>query len=81
MKTRSDADRIVKRYLADLSQSLASLPASRRREIQDEISAHIVEARIRLGDEDEAAARAHRRSRGDCNRSRGPGGVGVSPLG
>ena len=58
MKTRSDPERIVKRYLAELSQALASLPASRRREIQDDVSAHISEARARLDGVDEAAVRA-----------------------
>jgi hypothetical protein len=58
MKTRSDPDRIVKRYLADLNQALAGLPASRRREIQDDVSAHISEARARLNGGDEAAVRA-----------------------
>ena len=40
MKTRSDPDRLVKRYLADLNQALAGLPTSRWREIHDDVSAH-----------------------------------------
>ncbi len=58
MKTRNDPDRIVKRYLADLDQALAGLAASRRREIPDDVSAHIAEARARLDGGDEAAVRA-----------------------
>ncbi|MDA8282137.1 MAG: hypothetical protein M0Z42_02295 [Actinomycetota bacterium] len=58
MNTRSDADRIVERYLDDLDRALAGLPASRRREICDEISVHISEARARLDGGDEAAVRA-----------------------
>ncbi len=58
MKARSDPDRIVNRYLEDLDRALAGLPASRRREIQDDVSAHINEARARLDGGDEAAVRA-----------------------
>lgn len=65
MKTRSDPDRIVKRYLDDLDRALAGLPASRRREIHDDVSAHISEARARLDGTDEATVRALLQRMGD----------------
>lgn len=58
MKTRPSADRIVERYLADLDRALAGLAASRRREVVEEVSAHIAEGRALLEGDDETSVRA-----------------------
>lgn len=80
MKTRSDPDRIVERYLADLEQALTGMPASRRREIQDDISAHIDEARARLGGGDEAAVQALLERLGDPEEIAAEAGARAMPA-
>lgn len=50
-------DTLVDRYLADLEAELADLPAKRRRELLDEVSDHIAEARATLDADSEAAIR------------------------
>lgn len=40
----NDADRVVGTYLADVEVALGSLPASRRRDILDEIASHLADA-------------------------------------
>ena len=51
------ADRLVSDYLDRLERELAGFPAARRRELVQEISGHIAEARAALEDEDEPAIR------------------------
>jgi hypothetical protein len=55
MTTRVDT--LVDRYLTDLEAELRGLPATRRRELLDEVSHHIAEALATLEAEDEAALR------------------------
>jgi hypothetical protein len=50
-------DTLVDRYLKDLEAELRGFPASRRREILDEVGEHITEARATLDTETEAAIR------------------------
>jgi hypothetical protein len=50
MTTRSTQDRLVDDYLDQLSQELATAPASTRRDLTEEITAHIAEARSALAD-------------------------------
>jgi hypothetical protein len=50
-------DTLVDRYLTDLAAELRDLPANRRRELLDEVSEHIAEARATLDAESEAAIR------------------------
>jgi len=57
MKTRSDADKTVDRYLSELDKALRGVAAPRRRQIVEEISDHIAEGRSLLDDEDEAGIR------------------------
>lgn len=58
MSTRNPAETLVSRYLADLDRALRDLPASRRRQIMEEISGHIAEGRAVLDTDDEAGIRA-----------------------
>ncbi|HUY57115.1 MAG TPA: hypothetical protein VMV12_04735 [Candidatus Micrarchaeaceae archaeon] len=58
MTTRTPAETLVSRYLADLDRALRSLAAPRRRQIMEEISAHIAEGRAELDGDDEAGVRA-----------------------
>lgn len=58
MRRRSAADRLVARYLADVDRALASLPRDRRRQIVDEIAAHVAEERAELAHERPTAIRA-----------------------
>jgi hypothetical protein len=58
MKTRTDTDKVIDRYLSQLDHALSDLPASRRREIIDEITSHITESRCLLDHEDEVSIRA-----------------------
>jgi len=58
MKTRSKADKLIDRYLAELDKALRRVPAPRRRQIVEEISDHIAEGRSALDDEDEAGLRS-----------------------
>jgi hypothetical protein len=53
----TDADRLVEEYLKQLRRELAGVPRGRRRELLDEITAHIVEARADLAAEGEAEIR------------------------
>ena len=46
----TDADSLVSRYLDDLDHELRDVPASRRRELVDEMREHIREARAGTGD-------------------------------
>lgn len=54
---RRSADKLVEDYLERLDEALAELPGSRRREIVQEIEAHIDEARAELDPEDELGVR------------------------
>jgi uncharacterized membrane protein len=53
----STADKLVERYLKHLDVELDDLPRARRREIVDEISGHIAEARAGLEQETESDVR------------------------
>jgi hypothetical protein len=53
----STTDKLVEKYLKHLEVELEDLPRARRREIVDEISGHIAEARADLGAESEADVR------------------------
>jgi uncharacterized membrane protein len=53
----SKADQLVDDYLRRLDAELGTLPPERRREVVEEISEHIAEARADLDDSDEAAIR------------------------
>ncbi len=53
----SKADQLVADYLKRLERALRDLPKSRRKELLDEISGHIAEARADLETENEAAIR------------------------
>ena len=55
MSTR--ADELINEYLDRLEEELADFPSTRRRELVQEISAHIAEARASLANEDEASIR------------------------
>jgi hypothetical protein len=44
----SATDRLIKSYLARLESELAGVPRSGRREVLDEIEAHVAEARAGL---------------------------------
>ena len=55
MSTR--ADELINEYLDRLEEELADFPSTRRRELVQEISAHIAEARASLETEDEASIR------------------------
>ena len=50
-------DRMVGRYLGELDRALARLPRARRRQIREEVEAHIREARGEEGARDEAGLR------------------------
>jgi uncharacterized membrane protein len=54
---KSTADKLVADYLERLNRELAGFPRARRRELVDEISGHIAEARADLETENEAAIR------------------------
>jgi hypothetical protein len=53
----STADKLVEDYLKRLNAELRGLPRARRRELVEEISAHIAEARLDLETEDEPSIR------------------------
>jgi hypothetical protein len=57
MTMASNADKLVADYLKRLNAELRGLPRARRRELVDEISEHISEARADLESENEAAIR------------------------
>jgi uncharacterized membrane protein len=54
---KSRADKLVDDYLQRLERELAGFPRARRRELVEEISLHIAEARAQLETENEAAIR------------------------
>ena len=54
---KSTADKLVADYLGRLDRELAGLPRSRRRELVEEISAHITEARTGIERDDEVGMR------------------------
>jgi uncharacterized membrane protein len=54
---KSTADKLVDDYLQRLERELAGFPRARRRELVEEISLHIAEARAQLETENEAAIR------------------------
>ncbi len=58
MRNGTDLNELVARYLADLERALSALPASRRRQIVDDVSSHIVAGRAALDTEDEASVRS-----------------------
>lgn len=53
----AETDRLVDEYLKRLKGQLAGIPRRRRRELTDEIAAHIAEVRTELGVESEAELR------------------------
>jgi uncharacterized membrane protein len=57
MTMKSTADRLVEDYLKRLNRELEGVPRTRRNELVEEISEHIVEARAGLEDEREAEIR------------------------
>ncbi len=57
MKTRSNADKLVDRYLSELNEALRRVAAPRRRQIVEDISDHIAQGRSLLDVEDEAGVR------------------------
>ena len=50
-------DDLIGGYLQDLERELAALPTAARREVVDEIAAHIGELRAELGSDDEVGIR------------------------
>ena len=58
MRRKTPADRLIARYLATLDRDLGALPHARRRQIVDEISRHIAEARADLDRDDPVAIKA-----------------------
>jgi uncharacterized membrane protein len=54
---KSTTDKLVEEYLERLNRELAGFPRARRRELVDEISGHIAEARAHLETENEAEIR------------------------
>ena len=57
MTVASNADKLVAQYLKTLESELRGLPRSRRRELTQQISEHIGEARAGLEPDDEAGVR------------------------
>lgn len=57
MTVASNADKLVAKYLKELDSELRGLPRARRRELTQEISEHIAEARAVLEPDDEADVR------------------------
>ena len=54
---RTATDTVIDAYMKDLQQELRAFPATRRREILDEVREHIAQARSELDSENEAAIR------------------------
>jgi hypothetical protein len=67
MKTRTNADKQVDRYLIQLDRALLDLPAARRAQVVEEVAGHIAESRSTLDDEDEASIQALLDRVGDPN--------------
>jgi len=61
----TEADALILRYLQDLESQLGDLPANRRQELLDEVSAHIAAARADLEPESEAGVRTMLERLGD----------------
>jgi hypothetical protein len=61
----STADKLIDDYIKRLNRELAGFPRARRRELLDEISEHIADARADLESENEAAIRTLLDRRGD----------------
>ena len=82
MSTR--ADELINEYLDRLEEELADFPSTRRRELVQEISAHIAEARASLENEDEASIRNLLDRMGDAAdiaaEAAGPPAAEASPL-
>ena len=57
MTVASNADKLFAKYLKELDSELRGLPRARRRELTQEISEHIAEARAVLEPDDEADVR------------------------
>ena len=79
----SKTDKLVADYLARLDAALRDLPQARRRELVEEISGHITEARADLETEDEAAIRSLLDRLGEPEEiaAEARGRVGVEPRG
>jgi hypothetical protein len=79
----SDTDKLVADYLWRLDRELRDLPRARRRELVDEISGHIAEARADLETESEAAVRSLLDRLGEPEEiaAEARGRVGVEPRG
>jgi len=58
MPAKAAADRLIATYLGQLRGELRKVPQPRRRQILDEVSAHIAEARATVGIEDEVSIRS-----------------------
>jgi hypothetical protein len=58
VKTQTNSDKLVDRYLAELDHAMGRLSPSKRRQIVEEISAHISEGRASLEIDDEVSVRA-----------------------
>jgi hypothetical protein len=61
----TEADAPILRYLQDLESQLGDLPANRRQELLDEVSAHVAAARADLDPETEAGVRTMLERLGD----------------
>ena len=72
-------DKLVDDYLDRLEQELANFPAARRRELVQEISGHIAEARAALDDETEADVRNLLDRIGDPADIAAEAGIGAQP--
>jgi uncharacterized membrane protein len=79
----SDTDKLVADYLGRLDRELRDLPRTRRRELVEEISGHIAEARADLETENEAAVRSLLDRLGDPEEiaAEAQGRVEVEPRG
>lgn len=58
MTTLRGGDKLVDAYLARLGRALRTLPASRRRQIVEEVASHIADGRALLDEESESSIRA-----------------------
>jgi len=58
MKTQSNANELIDRYLSQLDDALRDVPADRRVQIVEEVANHIAEGRSMLDVEDEVSVQA-----------------------
>lgn len=79
MTIKHRTDDIVEQYLAALDAALQGLPPEVRRQMVDEISAHIAEGRARLDPLDEAGLRSLLDRLGDPEMIAAEAGIGVPP--